>query len=80
MSNCAARGKCQVTTIGTTRVDDIWEPREGVKEDVDSIRVERQIPTVKVLLTLEPVDPATPGYQAPLPASEVNPGPDGQEL
>ena len=26
----------QVTTIATTRVDDIWEPKENLQEDVDS--------------------------------------------
>lgn len=67
-----AHGLHQVTTIATTRVDDIWEPKESLQEDVDSIKVERQIPTVKVLLSLTPLDPNTPGYQPPLPASEIS--------
>lgn len=69
-------GLHQVSTIGMTQIHDVWEPKEGVKEDVDIIRVERKVPKISVMLSLDSLDPATPGYQPPIPESEVTKGPD----
>lgn len=43
------------------RVDEYWEPQiEGLEEIVAS----RQIPCIHILLSLDEIDPKTPGYQS----------------
>eukprot|EP00040_Diaphanoeca_grandis_P014371 m.72925 g.72925 ORF g.72925 m.72925 type:complete len:142 (-) comp24495_c1_seq1:279-704(-) len=60
----------QITTIGTQRVDDIWAAKPDLKEDVDNIRVTRQVPMIKILLSLDELDPSTLGYQPPAATSQ----------
>jgi hypothetical protein len=55
----------------------VWEPKLDVEEDLDRVRVVRKVPNVTVLLSLIPLDPHAPGYQPPLPESEVTP--DGKD-
>eukprot|EP00037_Helgoeca_nana_P033384 m.417676 g.417676 ORF g.417676 m.417676 type:complete len:158 (+) comp30572_c0_seq1:100-573(+) len=66
-------GLHQNTTVGMTKVTDVWETKLDVEEDMDRVQVVRRVPTVMILLSLEPLDPAAPGYQPPLPESEVTP-------
>eukprot|EP00038_Savillea_parva_P016634 m.17398 g.17398 ORF g.17398 m.17398 type:complete len:168 (+) comp3497_c0_seq1:73-576(+) len=64
-------GLHQNTTIGMTKVTEVWEPKLDVEEDVDRVQVVRRVPTVSIVLSLTPLDHNAPGYQPPLPESEV---------
>eukprot|EP00041_Stephanoeca_diplocostata_P007085 m.97683 g.97683 ORF g.97683 m.97683 type:complete len:168 (+) comp16724_c0_seq2:273-776(+) len=72
-------GLHQVTTIGMATTREYWDPKpvspDGTSSTamLDSVQVSRKIPTVEILLSLAPVDPATLGYQPPLPHTEVDP-------
>lgn len=50
----------QVTRLGFQRVEENWVP---IVEGLDDIVVKRQIPAIHILTSLDPLDPATPGYQ-----------------
>mmetsp|Transcript_23659 Transcript_23659/g.70724 ORF Transcript_23659/g.70724 Transcript_23659/m.70724 type:complete len:154 (-) Transcript_23659:504-965(-) len=66
-------GLHQNTQVGMSKVTEVWEPKLDVEEDVDRVQVVRRIPTVTVLLSLNPLDTAAPGYQPPLSEAEVAP-------
>nr|CAG4642221.1 EOG090X0KMN [Eurycercus lamellatus] len=53
----------QITRISYHRCEEFWVPK--VTEDLDSLKVVRQIPAVHILLSIEPLDPTEPGYQLP---------------
>jgi hypothetical protein len=49
-----------------TKVTDVWETKLDVEEDMDRVQVVRRVPTVMILLSLEPLDPAAPGCVHPV--------------
>eukprot|EP00035_Acanthoeca_spectabilis_P014780 m.288690 g.288690 ORF g.288690 m.288690 type:complete len:96 (-) comp16220_c0_seq65:754-1041(-) len=66
-------GLHQITSVGMTKVTDVWEPKLDVEEDMDRVQVIRRVPNVTITLSLDPLDPQALGYQPPLPESEVTP-------
>lgn len=57
-------GLHQVTRIMYSSLQETWEPLEP-SAGLDSITVNRNIPAIWVLLSRDPLDSNTPGYQAP---------------
>nr|CAG4635213.1 EOG090X0KMN [Alona affinis] len=53
----------QITAISYHKCEEYWVPKEN--EDLDTLKVVRQIPAIFILLSVEPLDSAEPGYQAP---------------
>lgn len=52
----------QITRLASMRIVETWKPR---LEGLDDIRVNRQLPLVKILLSKDPLDADANGYQAP---------------
>ncbi|KAG7159954.1 ribonuclease P protein subunit p25-like protein [Homarus americanus] len=52
----------QITQLAYKRVEEYWEPK---LEGLDRLRVTREVPTVVILLSKQPLDPSLSGYQAP---------------
>jgi len=52
----------QITRLASTRIVETWKPR---LDGLDDIRVNRQLPLVKILLSKDPLDADANGYQAP---------------
>lgn len=52
----------QLNKICYRKVDEIWEPKT---EDLDKLKVVREIPTIHILLSKDPLDPNELGYQGP---------------
>lgn len=50
----------QVTRLGFQKVEETWEP---LVEGLDEIVVRRQIPAIHIWMSLDEIDPGTPGYQ-----------------
>uniref|UniRef100_A0A336M4U5 CSON003478 protein n=1 Tax=Culicoides sonorensis TaxID=179676 RepID=A0A336M4U5_CULSO len=50
----------QITRLCYQKVDEIWEP---MMEGLEQIVVKRQIPAIHILVSLDEIDPSTPGYQ-----------------
>lgn len=50
----------QVTQLCYQKVEEIWEP---LLEGLEQIVVKRQIPSIHILVSLDEIDPKTPGYQ-----------------
>ena len=57
------RGLHQVTTISYGRMTDTYKPKKETAEDLDTIEVVRDVPAIAILLSVDPLDPSTPGYQ-----------------
>uniref|UniRef100_A0A2R5LHC9 Putative ribonuclease p protein n=1 Tax=Ornithodoros turicata TaxID=34597 RepID=A0A2R5LHC9_9ACAR len=56
----------QLNKICYQKIDEIWEPKT---EDLDKLKVEREIPAMHILLSKEPLDTNEFGYQGPGSAS-----------
>jgi len=52
----------QITRLTSMRIVETWKPR---LEGLDEIRVNRQLPLIKILLSKDPLDADANGYQAP---------------
>ncbi|XP_069683708.1 ribonuclease P protein subunit p25-like protein isoform X2 [Periplaneta americana] len=52
----------QLTKICYRKVEEFWEPQ---LEDLDPLVVVREVPTIHILLSKDPLNTAEPGYQAP---------------
>lgn len=63
-------GLHQVTQLSSVETVDVFEPLE---EGLDRVESKRHIPGICIRLSLDPLDEGDPGYQAPLPASQVSP-------
>jgi len=61
-------GLHQINKFSKRTVKDVWTPNEA---DLDDIVKERTIDGVEVILSKDAQDSKDPGYQAPLPASEI---------
>lgn len=60
----------QLTEISSVRIVDTWEP---IEEGLNTIETQRQVSMITITLSVKPLDSSAPGYQAPLPHSEVQP-------
>ncbi|XP_013783332.1 ribonuclease P protein subunit p25-like protein isoform X3 [Limulus polyphemus] len=52
----------QITKIGYKRVEELWKPKT---EELDKLKVTREIPAIYILLCKDPLDNNELGYQAP---------------
>nr|XP_027226036.1 ribonuclease P protein subunit p25-like protein [Penaeus vannamei] len=52
----------QITHLCYRKVQEYWDPKS---DGLDRLCVTREIPTVAILLSKEPLDSSLPGYQAP---------------
>ncbi|XP_067144136.1 ribonuclease P protein subunit p25-like protein [Centruroides vittatus] len=52
----------QITKINYKKVEEIWKPKI---EELDSLKVIREIPAIYILLSKQPLNAEEPGYQAP---------------
>ncbi|XP_023713320.1 ribonuclease P protein subunit p25-like protein [Cryptotermes secundus] len=52
----------QLTKICYRKVEEFWEP---LLEELDPLVVVREVPTIHILLSKDPLNTAEPGYQAP---------------
>ncbi|XP_053690302.1 serum response factor homolog B [Sabethes cyaneus] len=50
----------QVTRICYSKVEEYWDPQQ---EGLEQIVATRKIPSIHILLSLDEIDPKTPGYQ-----------------
>merc|ERR1712039_938638 len=58
----------QITKLGNTEIVDEYEPLE---EGLDKVVDTRNVPTIEIKLSKEPLDTSDKGYQAPIDASLV---------
>ncbi|XP_033495804.1 ribonuclease P protein subunit p25-like protein [Epinephelus lanceolatus] len=58
------KGLHQLTRLLFSTVQEVWEPLEPAA-GLDSLTVSRNLPTIWILLSREPLDCSQPGYQAP---------------
>ncbi|XP_023152051.2 ribonuclease P protein subunit p25-like protein [Amphiprion ocellaris] len=58
------KGLHQLTRLLYGTVDETWEPLEP-DAGLDSLTVSRNLPSIWILLSREPLDGSQPGYQAP---------------
>lgn len=56
-------GLHQITSVGMTKVTDVWEPKLDVEEDMDRVQVIRRVPNVTITLSLDPLDPQALGLE-----------------
>jgi len=56
------KGLYQSTTLKFKRIEEYWEPPT---EGLERLKVNRDVPAVTILLSRQPLDPSTLGYQAP---------------
>lgn len=73
-------GLHQVNEINTIVIDDEYEPIEG-EEELEKMTVSRKLTCLQITLSkTAPKDTKIPGYQQPIPESEVNPdaGPEDE--
>eukprot|EP00200_Dunaliella_tertiolecta_P005134 CAMPEP_0202339972 /NCGR_PEP_ID=MMETSP1126-20121109/1605_1 /ASSEMBLY_ACC=CAM_ASM_000457 /TAXON_ID=3047 /ORGANISM="Dunaliella tertiolecta, Strain CCMP1320" /LENGTH=324 /DNA_ID=CAMNT_0048930599 /DNA_START=843 /DNA_END=1819 /DNA_ORIENTATION=+ len=63
-------GLHQITELASLALVDVWEPKE---EGLETIRVTRNASAIRIKLSMAPLDTTHPGYQAPLPADQVQP-------
>jgi DNA-binding protein len=76
-------GVHQLNEIKTIVLEDAYEPLEEFKGELKNTSVSRKLTCFQIVLSLQPpADIKMPGYQVPLPTSEVNPslGPDDYDL
>lgn len=52
----------QITQLAYKMVEEYWDPKQ---EGLDRLKVTREVPTVVILLSKQPLDPSVPGYQPP---------------
>ena len=64
----AIRGLHQVVVYSKRTVVDEYEPTEA---GLSNVTKERTIPALEIRLSIRPVNPSDPGYQAPVPDSQV---------
>lgn len=64
------KGLHQVNEISTIVIDDEYEPLE---EGLDKMTVSRKLTCLQIILSKKQLDKNLPGYQEPIPDSEVNP-------
>ncbi|CAL8288201.1 unnamed protein product [Merluccius merluccius] len=57
-------GMHQCTALQYCAMRELWEPLEP-EAGLDSLTVSRNVPTIWILLSRDPLDPTRPGYQAP---------------
>merc|ERR1712014_452367 len=62
------KGLHQITSLSTTEIVDEYEPLE---EGLDKVTDTRTLSCIEIKLSMEPLDTADKGYQAPIPESEV---------
>ncbi|EGG17638.1 RNase P protein subunit [Cavenderia fasciculata] len=65
-------GLHQITEIGTVGVITEYLPKE---EGLDNVQITKQTPFIRITLSKTPLDSSNPGYQAPIPDSQVQPRP-----
>uniref|UniRef100_A0A673ACX8 Ribonuclease P/MRP 25 subunit-like n=1 Tax=Sphaeramia orbicularis TaxID=375764 RepID=A0A673ACX8_9TELE len=58
------KGLHQLTKLLYSTVEEVWEPLEPTA-GLDSLTVSRNLPSIWILLSTEPLDQGQPGYQAP---------------
>ncbi|KAM9783070.1 ribonuclease P protein subunit p25-like protein [Neosynchiropus ocellatus] len=58
------KGLHQLTRLEFSTVKEVWEPLEP-GAGLDSLTVSRNLPTIWILLSRDPLDRSQPGYQAP---------------
>ena len=64
-------GLHQVNEISTIVIDDEYEP---IEDNLDRMKVSRKLTCLQITLSKSaPADTSVPGYQPPIPESEVNP-------
>ena len=64
-------GLHQVNEISTIVIDDEYEP---IEEGLDKMTVSRKLTCLQIILSKKaPKDKSAPGYQEPIPESEVHP-------
>lgn len=63
-------GLHQITEISSEEVTDMFEPIEKESEK-ENLTVNRRVSTMRITLSLKPLDTKNPGYQPPIPAEEV---------
>jgi len=61
-------GLHQVNKFNKRTVKDVWTPNDP---DLDEVVKERTIDGVEITLSKDALDSKNPGYQAPLPESEI---------
>lgn len=61
-------GLYQVNHFDRKKVEEVWKSKTEGKEDITE---ERFVPSLEITLSLKQLNASEPGYQAPLPASEV---------
>lgn len=64
----SVRGIHQVASFTKRKVTDVFEP---TKSGLESITQERFVPTIDIVLSTRAERTSEPGYQAPLPDSQV---------
>merc|ERR1711920_424217 len=62
------KGLHQITALGTTEIVDEYEPLE---EGLDKVTDTRNVSTIEITLSKEPLDTSNPGYQPPIAESLV---------
>jgi len=60
----------QITQIESTDIKDVWEPLEV---GLDTIETTRHVSSITIILSSNPLDTTSPGYQPPIPADQVRP-------
>ena len=58
----------QLTKLESNSIVDSYEP---LVQGLDPKNITRTVSAISIVLSKDPLDTADPGYQAPLPASEV---------
>lgn len=61
-------GLHQLTSIASTNIVDVWEPKE---EGLDRLETTRRVSVITIILSREPLDSSDVGYQPPLPEDQV---------
>jgi DNA-binding protein len=61
-------GLHQVNHFDRKKVEEVWKSKTEGREDITE---ERFVPSLEITLSLKPLSASEPGYQAPLPTSEV---------
>eukprot|EP00830_Metopus_es_P013154 TRINITY_DN3146_c0_g1_i1.p1 TRINITY_DN3146_c0_g1~~TRINITY_DN3146_c0_g1_i1.p1 ORF type:complete len:277 (-),score=72.76 TRINITY_DN3146_c0_g1_i1:20-799(-) len=63
-------GLHQIVEFGQIDVEDVYEP---IEEGLDNVVLKKQMPILTIVLSKKELDRDHPGYDAPLPASEIQP-------
>ncbi|KAK3749931.1 hypothetical protein QZH41_017371, partial [Actinostola sp. cb2023] len=57
------KGLHQQNSLFYTKTEDLWEPKE--EGSLDQLKVTRNVPSISILLSFQPLDEHVNGYQAP---------------